>query len=139
MVEGFDVGFSIRETVQRMSGKKNVDLVLVSDSKSLYGLVVSLSQTTERRLQIDLEMLREAYENRDLTSVGWIPGEENPSDDLTKPEKRNGSLAKLIQSNKFDPQCVSWIKRDKSPINTSMPEYEWSNIQDIVQESSQGL
>ena len=46
MVDGFDVGFSIRETLVRITGRKTIPLHLVSDSLSLYGLVVSLAQTT---------------------------------------------------------------------------------------------
>ena len=42
-------------------------------------------------------MLREAFENREITSVIWIPGDENPADDLTKPDKRCGALAKLLR------------------------------------------
>ena len=72
MVDGFDVGFSIRETLVRITDRKTIPLHLVSDSLSLYGLVVSLTQTTKRRLQIDLMMLREAFENREITSVIWI-------------------------------------------------------------------
>lgn len=63
----------------------------VTDSFSLYGLVVSMYQTTEHRLQIDLVMLREALENREISSVIWAAGSENPADDLTKPEKRSGN------------------------------------------------
>lgn len=103
-----------------MTGTKNLDLVLITDSKSLYGLVISLAQTTERRLQIDLEILREAYERRDISNVVWIAGAENPADDLTKPDKRNGTLAKVISTSKFDPATVSWIERDLAQVKTKM-------------------
>lgn len=68
MVEGFNVGFTLRCTLHNLTGR-NVEYVLVTDSKSGYVLVMTLAQTTERRLQIDLEMFREAYEKRDLKSV----------------------------------------------------------------------
>ena len=99
MVEGYDVGFSIRESLERMTQRKDIPLHLVSDSFSLYGLVVSLARTTERRLQIDLMMLREAFESREITSVMWISGEKNPADDLTKPDKRNGACQISLSPN----------------------------------------
>lgn len=68
MVGGYDIGFTLRNTLRTITGR-DIDLVLATDSKSGYGLVVTLAQTTERRLQIDLDILREAYEKRDLTSI----------------------------------------------------------------------
>ena len=118
MVDGFDVGFSIEKTLVRITDRKTIPLHLVSDSLSLYGLVVSLTQTTKRRLQIDLMMLREAFENREITSVIWTPGNENPADDLTKPDKRCDALAKLLKTGTFDPDEAAWIKRDAKPIST---------------------
>lgn len=84
LINGFDVGFSIKESLQRMTGVKKIDLTLMTDSRSLYGLAISLAQTTERRLQIDLEIIRQAYERRELNNVIWIAGDENTADDLTK-------------------------------------------------------
>lgn len=120
MVDGFDLGFSIKESLERISGKKNVDLTLMTDSLSLYGLTISLAQTTERRLQIDLEVLREAFERREIQNIIWIAGQENPADDLTKPDKRSGKLAHLVDSNKFAPTKISWIDRDLKPVKTSL-------------------
>ena len=119
MIDGFDAGFSIRKTLENITGQENMALSLFTDSKSLYGLVVTLAQTTEKRLQIDLEMLREGYEKREITNVIWISGSENPSDDLTKPDKRNGTLASLLGTNKFDPVAISWIERDIAPVSTA--------------------
>ncbi len=119
MIEGFDVGFSIREYLQRMVGSKSVPLTLLTDSKSLYGLVVTLAQNRERRLQIDLELLREAYERREISSVVWISGSENPADDLTKTERRNGTLAKLLCTSVFHPETISWIERDSRKVTTA--------------------
>lgn len=118
MIDGYDVGFSIKEAVVRMTGLKNVELTLQTDSKSLYDLVISLAQTTERRLQIDLEILREGYERREISNIVWIAGNQNPADDLTKPDKRNGTLAQVVSTCKFAPTAVSWIERDLAQVQT---------------------
>ena len=69
MVGGFCVGFSIRNSVERMLGLNTVDLTMILDSSSLFGLLVSQTHTTKQRLQIDLEMLRESYENREISNI----------------------------------------------------------------------
>lgn len=102
-----------------MLGVNNIELTLFTDSKSLYSLVITLSQTTELRLQFNLQILRDAFERREITNIVWIAGEENPSDDLSKPDKRNGTLAKLIETNHFNPSKVSWMQRDFMPVQTS--------------------
>ena len=120
MMEGFDVGFVIRDSVQRMF-KRNVKLSVYTDSDSLYGLCISLPHTTERRLMIDLALLREAYERRDISNLYWIPGSANPADDLTKVDKRSGALAELLRTNKFNPRTEVWVDRDKLPVTTCTP------------------
>ena len=119
MVDGFDVGFSIRDSVQRMLGSNIVDLTMISDSRSLFGLLVSLAHTTQLRFQIDLEMLRETYKNREISNAVWISGGENPADDLTKADKRDNMLAKLIQTGRFETNQCSWIHRDSLTLTSS--------------------
>ena len=117
MVDGFDLSYVIRHSLEKIL-KRQVALSVYTDSHSLYGLCISLSQTTERRLLIDLALLREAYEKREITNLYWIPGDQNPADDLTKLEKRRVALDKLLKTNKFNPDREVWIERDKQPVTT---------------------
>jgi len=119
MVDGYDVGFSIRHALETCTGISKINLSIYTDSQTLYGLCISLRNTTERRLQIDLALIREAYERRELTEIIWINGKANPADDLTKCEKRSGSLEELLHTGKFLPQKESWIERDSLPVTTS--------------------
>lgn len=114
LIEGFDVGFIIRDAVQRCTGMKSVPLTLATDSRSLFQLSVTLVQTTEKRLLIDLNVIREAYEKRDLNDLVWISGDSNPADGLTKMTKRNDVLGTMLATNQFNPQTQSWIKRDST-------------------------
>jgi len=118
-VDGYDAGFAVRDSVNRMYGRDDIPLSVYTDSHTLYGLCISLSQTTERRLQIDLALIREAYERREITHIMWIAGNINPADDLTKVDKRCGALEKLLATNKFNPPPQAWVSRDKAPVSTS--------------------
>lgn len=68
-VDGYDLGYSLKNSIQTITGTNNVPLVMYNDSKCLYGLCVSLAGTTEKRLHIDLALIREAYEKRDISSI----------------------------------------------------------------------
>lgn len=54
------------------------------DSRTLFRVVAKVAGTTETRLQIDIDSVRESYERGDLSRINWIPGKRNPADTLTK-------------------------------------------------------
>lgn len=112
LMEGFDIGYTVRDSFVKCSGRKDVNLILATDSRSLFSLSITLAQTTEKRLLIDLSLIREAYEKRDINDIIWIAGNCNPADGLTKVSKRNSTLSELISKNNFMPHARSWIKRD---------------------------
>jgi hypothetical protein len=120
LVEGFDVGFAIQDSLRRISGFAP-PLVLYTDSQSLYHLAISLTRTTERRLMVDLALLREAYERRDITHFAWIPGHENPADGFTK-VAHNKALSRLLATCKFAPTLLATVERDYAPVRTERRE-----------------
>ena len=70
-------------------------MVIYTDSRSLYNSLVSLNTTTEKRLLIDLYLLRQVYERWEIAEVRWIPIEQNPADALTK-EKPMPAIVQLL-------------------------------------------
>ncbi len=67
--------------------------------------------TSEKRLLIDLTLLREAYEDCEISV--WIPGSENPADALTK-IKRSPALAVLLHQNTINPNPNASVDRPPS-------------------------
>lgn len=109
MVHGFDISSTLRLTLNELYGKI-VPLKIFTDSKSLYDSMVRINSTTEKRLLIDLIMLRQSYERREITDVYWIPTGQNPADGLTK-GKRCSALEKLMDENKLDLTPNAWVER----------------------------
>ena len=91
-------------------------LRLYTDSRSLYHLAVSLTRTRERRLQIDLQVLRQAYENREITDIVWISGNSNPADSLTKQRRGNKILRDVVSTGKWSPTKQADITREDPPV-----------------------
>jgi hypothetical protein len=100
MVYGFDMGASIKATIERIL-QIDLPLVLCTDSRSLYDCLVKLGTTQEKRLMIDMMCLRQAYERREIAEVKWIDGDTNPADSMTK-SKPSNALKLLIDTNKVD-------------------------------------
>jgi len=112
MAHGFDLAIAMKAAIDDML-ERPIPLVIYTDSKSLYDSLVSLNTVTEKRLLIDLRVLRKSYERRELADVFWIPVRQNPADGLTKPpSKANGALNRLIATNKLELTPNAWVDRD---------------------------
>lgn len=109
MVHGFDMGASIKATIEKIL-KIDLPLIVCTDSRSLYDCLVKLGTTQEKRLMIDVMCLRQAYERREITEVKWIEGDTNPADSMTK-SKPSGALKLLIDTNKVQLQEKEWVER----------------------------
>jgi len=111
MSMGFDSASVIKSTIQQILDRP-VDLVIYTDSKSLYDCLVKLGSTQEKRLMIDIFSLRQAYERREILEIVWIDGKYNIADAMTK-EKCTNSLKALIETNKIDLSTgiIGWVER----------------------------
>jgi hypothetical protein len=109
MAHGFDMGVSIKGTIEKAL-KIDLPLVICTDSRSLYGCIVKLGTTQEKRLMIDVMCLREAYERREIAEVRWIKGTTNPADSMTK-AKASNALKQLIDTNKLQIDVQEWVER----------------------------
>lgn len=82
MVHGFNIPSIIRLTFNAMLDKV-IPLHVYTDSRSLYDCPKRINQTTEKRLLIDLQMIRQSYERREITKAFWISTKQNPADAFT--------------------------------------------------------
>lgn len=70
---------------------------MLTDSNSLFKVIVKSSTTTERRLMIDVSATRAAYECCEINIVGWIKSTHNVADGLTK-IKRCDTIKDLLDT-----------------------------------------
>jgi hypothetical protein len=111
LAHGFDIGASIKSTIQNILRIDYLPMILCTDSKSLYDCLVKLGTTTEKRLMVDVMCLRQAYERREIMEIKWIEGGTNPADAMTK-SKPCQALKQLVDTNKLDLQVAEWVERD---------------------------
>lgn len=75
----------------------------------MFDALTSLNTTTKECLLIDLSMLLQSYENRDISKISWIPGMESSADALTKFKYCN-ALQQLVNANRIDLSPEMWIE-----------------------------
>ena len=87
---------------------------MFTDSKSLFDIITKCSNTSERRLMIDLQAVRDAYQSYEISNVGFLRGPNNPADALTKANKCN-ALNHLLRTGKANFNIEQWVIR-KFPV-----------------------
>jgi hypothetical protein len=103
MVEGVDIAIAINTTIKMIIeqlGFPQTLIVVCTDSYLLYKCLVKLGSTQEKRLMIDIIVLRQLYERREITEIRWIDRKDNPADAMTK-STPNKALEKLIDTNQL--------------------------------------
>lgn len=109
MMYGFDQSFVIHKAVEEFF-EKRVPLRIFTDSLSLFESLTSLNTTSEKRLLIDLSILRESYERREIADVFWIPGDQNLADGLTK-KSACDAIVRLMDTITVNITPQAWIER----------------------------
>lgn len=114
LVHWFDVSSTIRLAVNDLFDII-IPLHIYTDSSSLFDSLTKLVKTTEKRLLIDLRIIRQCYERREISELFWIPREQNPADAFTK-GKGTQALKKLMETNKLIITPEAWVEREsKTP------------------------
>jgi hypothetical protein len=84
MIYDFDVDSVLKSTLIKMLDNALISLILITDSKSLYDCLIRLSITIEKRLMINVMILRQFYERREITRVIWIHDINNSVNSIIK-------------------------------------------------------
>ena len=108
LILGFDFAFVIRYLINDITGI-HMDIEGMTDSRTTFNVVAKETQSTERRLQIDIHSLRESYDTGEMKRMSWIPGVINAADQMTKPILSELSpLYRIMSSNRFEVRPHGW-------------------------------
>ncbi len=113
MTTGYDAGIAISTTLTRITNVlqiARIPTILCTDSKSLYECLVKLGSTTEKRLMIDILVLGESYEKKEISEIRWIEGRDNPADAFTKGYP-NEALRTVVSTNCLTVRIEAFVER----------------------------
>jgi hypothetical protein len=77
MVGGINMSFAIGSTLTmiiKQLGLFTILIIVCTDFYSFYECLVKFGITKEKRLIIDIMVIRKSYENRELFEIRWING-----------------------------------------------------------------
>lgn len=110
-VDAFDSSFTLRHDLSEIVNS-TIPLSLITDSESLFKVIVQSSTITEKRLMIDLQACREAYQEGEIDDVGWVKSGNNVADGLTKLGKAE-LVQKVMRTGTLSTVADQWVVRSR--------------------------
>ncbi len=105
MIHDFDVHSILKSIFIKML-IIDISLILITDSKILYDFLIRLNFTIEKRLMIDVMILRQFYERREITEMIWIHEINNLVDFMIK-TKFSSALKTMIDINQINLNIIN--------------------------------
>ena len=94
MQEGADHSYVIMALIKEITGK-DLKLTMRTDSDSLQKNLLTTNKLTEKRLNMDLMIIREMIERKEIHGIEWVPTDVQLADCLTK---KGAAKKKLLQA-----------------------------------------
>ena len=109
--EAFDRSFIMKRDLEAILNR-TIPMVMLTDSKSLFDVLVKNSTTLERRLMIDFKAARDAYNSKEISNIGFIRSHCNAADAFTK-AKGCEALERILSHWIIDQQAEQWVIRNE--------------------------
>ena len=98
--EGADESFAIQGFMREILGNgAKLPITIRTDNNSLYDSVHSTNSLEDKRLQMDIAILREMLGKGEIDKVEWIPKEQQLADCLTKKGALSKKLLQALNGN----------------------------------------
>lgn len=112
VLDVFDFAFTVRHDRNRTTGR-SIPFTMLTESESLFKVIVKASTTTELRLMINIREIRDAYVRGEINKVVWISTAENIADGMTKMSVCE-PLKNLIRTGYLDVHVQQWVIRTRT-------------------------
>ena len=93
--------------------KIKIPILMLTDSLSLFAFITTASTTVEKRLIIDLEVVKKSYQQDEMEHIGLIRSETNLADCL-KNANGNNSRINTLKSEIIMHPVDQWIDRSNT-------------------------
>lgn len=96
VADSLELAFTIKREPERTQ-RTHIPLSMVTDSKSLFGILTKATCTTEKRFLIDLLMVRDTYKPFEIKKIPLLKSEHNVADALTKAKAHSVLINTILQ------------------------------------------
>lgn len=111
--DGFDYAFCVKKDLEKILARP-IRLEMLTDSKCLFDVITRSSTFREKRLLIDIAVVKEAYNKHEISRVGHVFSNHNPADALTK-VCNSAALNSILDTGSLHLPVNQWVLRRPSP------------------------
>ena len=101
LVEAAEASFWLASIVQEIVGSGECNIECRTDSQSLYNAVYSMTSLLDKRLRVDMAILREMVQRNEIQAITWIPTSKQIADCLTKRGSSSIKLLEVLHNNQL--------------------------------------
>ena len=124
MADACDASIVLQHDIKKITGR-NMKIRILTDSETLFNVVIKNASTKEKRLMIDIKAARQAYNEGIISDIIWARRDYNLGDAMTK-AKIMPLLMEVMKTGKIKyeiEQSVNrTIMRPEKPLNTPQNE-----------------
>lgn len=107
LLECAESAFMLRSLLTEILLIPEIPIICVTDNKSLHDCAYSTKTTTDKRLKVDICIIRNMLLKQEITRIVWTNSEKQLSDCLTKKGASCSTLLNLLNGNATLPSDVT--------------------------------
>ena len=111
LADAFDMAYTIKFDLQAICHQQT-PLTMYTDSLSLFDVLTKASMTTEKRLMIDIQCIKDFSRKMEVDDIAYVKSEYDIADPLTK-IRLDSILIDTLRSNKLNHPVGQWMNRGK--------------------------
>lgn len=109
----FDHAYTFKYDLEAMT-RKHIPMKMLTDSKCLFDVTTKSSFTKERRLLIDIAVVKDAYAKNEINQVGHLFSDQNLADAMIKIGKCQ-ALNTALKTGRISIQVTQWVEGNMCP------------------------
>ena len=101
LVEAAEAGYWLQSILNEIMCTKGCNIECYIDSQSLYNAANSTTSLTDRRLRVDVAIIREMLQKSEIQKLVWVPSGSQLADCLTKKGASSSLIVQVLTSNQL--------------------------------------
>lgn len=101
LVEAAEAGYWLQSILNELLSTNSCNIECYIDSQSLYNAAYSTTSLADKRLRVDVAIIREMLQKNEIQKLVWVPSGSQLADCLTKRGAGNLSIVQVLTNNQL--------------------------------------
>ncbi|XP_066911985.1 uncharacterized protein [Clytia hemisphaerica] len=101
LVEAAESCYWLQSILNEVLGTEGCRIECYIDSQSLYNAANSTTSLSDKRLRVDVAIIREMLQNNEISKLVWVPSKSQLADCLTKKGANTSSIVNVLTTNQL--------------------------------------